>query len=61
MEILAEIRYERGNQIGIGQGMNSTVFLATDPQLQGPIAVKEIPKSRLGNSVPRYFVMDPCR
>lgn len=55
MEILAEIRYERGDQIGIGQGMNSAVFLATDPQLQGPIAVKEIPKSRLGNSVKRYF------
>lgn len=55
MEILAEIRYERGKQIGVGQGMNSTVFLATDPQLQGAIAVKEIPKSRLGNSVARYF------
>jgi serine/threonine protein kinase len=35
--------------------MNSTVFLATDPQLQGPIAVKEIPKSSLGNSVVQYF------
>lgn len=55
MEILAEIRYERGSQIGVGQGMNSTVFLATDPQLQGPIAVKEIPKARLGNTVQRYF------
>jgi len=55
MEILGEIRYRRGDQIGAGEGMNSTVFLATDPQLQGALAVKEIPKAKLGNDLDSYF------
>jgi serine/threonine protein kinase len=55
MEVVAEIRYDRGNQIGIGQGMNSLVYLADDPQLGGQLAVKEIEKNKFGNDIARYF------
>jgi eukaryotic-like serine/threonine-protein kinase len=55
MQVVAQIQYTRCGQIGIGQGMNSTVFLAHDPQLCGYFAVKEIEKSRLGNDVTLYF------
>jgi eukaryotic-like serine/threonine-protein kinase len=53
MLIKAEIEYEKKKQIGIGQGMNSSVFLAHDPQLSGDIAVKEIPKANFLNT--NYF------
>jgi len=55
MQILATIEYDRGNQIGVGQGMNSKVFLARDPQLGGEIAVKEIEKATFVNGVTSYF------
>lgn len=55
MEIVATIRYERLKQIGVGQGMNSEVFLAQDPQLQGQFAVKEIGKANFGNDISLYF------
>jgi eukaryotic-like serine/threonine-protein kinase len=47
---VAKIEYDQGQQIGCGQGQNSAVFLATDPQLGGELAVKEIPKNSFGNS-----------
>jgi eukaryotic-like serine/threonine-protein kinase len=55
VEVLAEIRYRKIRPIGVGEGMNSEVFLAFDPQLRGEIAVKEIPKAALGNSPTSYF------
>ncbi len=54
MDIRAELTYTKKRQIGVGQGMNSEVFLAFDVQLAGEIAVKEIPKA-LGVSVQDYF------
>lgn len=48
MDVRAEITYTKQKQIGVGQGMNSQVFLAFDPQLGGEIAVKEVPKANLG-------------
>jgi serine/threonine protein kinase len=50
MDVYAEIRYTKKQQIGVGQGMNSKVYRAEDPQLGGTIAVKEIPLSRFGNT-----------
>lgn len=47
MKVYANIRYDRRRQIGVGQGMNSTVYLAHDPQLNREIAVKEIERSRI--------------
>jgi eukaryotic-like serine/threonine-protein kinase len=55
MQVLASIQYDRRRQIGIGQGMNSTVYLADDPQLGGTMAVKEIEKKNFGNDVDAYF------
>ena len=55
MDVLAEIRYQKIRPIGIGEGMNSEVFLAFDPQLNAEIAVKEIQKANLGNSATSYF------
>ena len=55
MDVLAEIRYKKIRRIGVGEGMNSEVFLAFDPQLNAEIAVKEIQKASLGNSPTRYF------
>lgn len=42
METIAELKYRKLREIGIGQGANSRVFLADEPQLGGLIAVKEI-------------------
>jgi eukaryotic-like serine/threonine-protein kinase len=55
VKIVANVHYERLNQIGVGQGMNSEVYLANDPQLGGKIAVKEVPKANLGNTVADFF------
>lgn len=55
MDVIGTIRYTKVRQIGIGEGMNSEVFLAVDPQLAGEIAVKEIPKAKLGNTPTEYF------
>jgi eukaryotic-like serine/threonine-protein kinase len=54
MRIDASISYTRIRQIGIGQGMNSTVYLADDPQLGGQVAAKEIEKHRFANPA-SYF------
>ena len=45
MDIRAALTYTRLRQIGAGQGMNSEVYLANDPQLGGEIVVKEIEKA----------------
>ena len=55
MQVVAELRYQRLQQIGVGEGMNSEVYLSHDPQVGGQVAVKEIPKSRFGNVVSLYF------
>jgi eukaryotic-like serine/threonine-protein kinase len=55
MDVLAEIRYQKIREIGVGEGMNSKVFLAYDPQLGAEIAVKEIEKASFGASATSYF------
>ncbi len=55
MRVLAQLEYQRFRPIGIGQGMNSEVYFAHDPQLGGDIAIKEIEKSRFGNDIDAYF------
>lgn len=46
MRVDASISYKKICQIGIGQGLNSTVYLIDDPQLGGRLAAKEIEKTR---------------
>jgi serine/threonine protein kinase len=55
VKVVANVQYEKIREIGAGEGMNSKVYLATDPQLAGTIAVKEIPKEDFGNQVDLYF------
>ena len=55
MKVAAKLEYEKLRQIGVGQGMNSTVFLANDPQLGGEIVVKEVPITKFRNTVAAYF------
>jgi len=52
--VRGEIRYRQIEPIGVGEGMNSHVFRAYDPYLEREIAVKEIAKSKLGNSFDDY-------
>src|SRR5581483_3703438 len=54
MKIRATVDYEQLRQIGVGQGLNSTVYLAKDPQLAGELAVKEVPLSSFPNTA-GYF------
>jgi serine/threonine protein kinase len=54
MQVLASISYTKTSRIGVGQGMNSEVYLADDTQLGGRVAVKEIDKSRFANPT-AYF------
>lgn len=54
MNVLAAIAYTKLRQIGVGQGMNSKVYLADEPQLGGRVAVKEIEKGKFGNPA-NYF------
>lgn len=54
MQVDGSISYTRIRQIGIGQGMNSTVYLADDPQLGGQVAATEIEKSSFANPT-SYF------
>ena len=49
MQVLASISYTKVSRIGVGQGMNSEVYLADDSQLGGQVAAKEIDKARFGN------------
>ena len=55
MRVLAQLEYQRFRQLGVGQGMNSEVYFAHDPQLGGDMAVKEIEKSKFGNDINAYF------
>jgi serine/threonine protein kinase len=54
MRVDGTISYIRIRQIGVGQGMNSTVYLVDDPQLGGQVAAKEIETSRFANPT-AYF------
>jgi eukaryotic-like serine/threonine-protein kinase len=54
MQVFGSITYTKLRQIGVGQGMNSEVWLADDPQLGGRVAAKEIEKSRFANPI-NYF------
>jgi eukaryotic-like serine/threonine-protein kinase len=54
MQVFGSISYTKLRQIGVGQGMNSEVYLADDPQLGGKIAAKEIEKARFPNTA-AYF------
>jgi eukaryotic-like serine/threonine-protein kinase len=53
-KVYAETRYEQLEEIGKGEGMNSTVFRAYDPYLEREIAVKEIGKAQFGNDFAAY-------
>ncbi len=55
MKIVGEIAHVRLKQIGVGEGMNSRVFHALDPQLGGEFAMKVIDKFTFGADINRYF------
>jgi eukaryotic-like serine/threonine-protein kinase len=55
MKVLAEVEYEKLEQIGAGEGMNSLVYKARDPQLAGIVAVKEVEKANFRNNIADYF------
>ncbi len=55
MEVVAEIRYDRQQQIGALQGRNSSVFRVTDQQLGGELVAKEVDKARFNGDPSRYF------
>lgn len=55
MKVAATLEYDRVRQIGVGQGMNSAVWLANDPQLGGEIVVKEVPLANFGTTAAAYF------
>lgn len=55
MDVVATYKYKQLREIGIGQGLNSKVFLADDPQIGGQVAVKEIQKSSFPPTVSDYF------
>ena len=54
MQVFGSISYTKVRQIGVGQGMNSEVYLADDPQLGGQVAAKEINKTDFPNAA-AYF------
>jgi len=49
MQVIAELKFDKIREIGIGQGLNSTVYLAHDPQLNTNFAVKQIDKTTFWN------------
>ena len=49
MRVTATLDYETLEEIGTGEGMNSTVYRARDPQLAAIVAVKEIEQANFGN------------
>ncbi len=53
-EVLGTIRYERMGTIGVGEGMNSSVYRAFDPYLSRNIAVKVVSKAKFGNDFNSY-------
>lgn len=44
---LANITFTRGTRIGVGQGMNSEVYLAHDHQLDAQLVMKYVPKAKI--------------
>jgi serine/threonine protein kinase len=54
MRVLAELEYTTIRQIGVGQGANSTVYLADEHQLGGVVVVKEMEKTRFSDPT-AYF------
>lgn len=55
MKVHATICYEKLKPIGVGQGMNSEVFLVQDAQTGGQLAVKEVEKAKLGTTPTDYY------
>lgn len=53
--VTGKICYERRDEIGAGEGMNSKVFLAWDPQRKGTLVIKEVPKAKFGNDPVKYY------
>lgn len=53
MKVQATVEYTKKRRIGVGQGLNSEVFLVHDPQFDDEIAVKEIPRTSFLNG--QYF------
>jgi serine/threonine protein kinase len=49
MQVYGLITYEKLKPIGVGQGMNSEVYLVDDHQLGGEVAAKEMEKTRFAN------------
>lgn len=49
MQVIAELRFNKIREIGTGQGLNSVVYLAHDPQLNTRFAVKQIDKTTFWN------------
>lgn len=47
MPTVANLSFDKGTIIGQGQGMNSTVYLVRDRQLDTQLAMKEITKAKL--------------
>lgn len=55
MKVLGSLEYDKQTRIGVGQGQNSEVWCAHEPQLGGQVAVKEIPQANLGNTAADFF------
>lgn len=54
MQVMSQISATLVRQIGVGEGRNSEVFLAFDTQLNGHVALKQVPVSSFGNPT-EYF------
>jgi serine/threonine protein kinase len=50
MQIVTNVTFDKIRQIGVGQGLNSKVWLSNDPQLKCELAVKEIDKRTFWNT-----------
>lgn len=55
MKVISEIIATKIRNIGTGEGRNSEVFIAEDPQLGGEIALKEIPLSQFSDPALYYL------
>jgi eukaryotic-like serine/threonine-protein kinase len=55
MKVVGSLEYDKKTRIGQGQGQNSEVWKADEPQLGGIVAVKEIPQANLGNTAAKFF------
>lgn len=54
MQIVGSMTYDTLREIGAGEGRNSKVYLADEPQLGGRVAIKEIEKTSFGDPT-EYF------